>query len=138
MSPVHVAGLEAGVAGLAAGGSHSCALRSEGGVRCWGWNADGRLGDGTFAERRTPVDVVGLGGKVAATPTPVPDTVAGDVDCDGVVDAIDAALILQFEAGLLATLSCAAAADVNGDGAVDAIDAALVLRFEAGLIESLY
>ncbi|MCH8025552.1 MAG: chromosome condensation regulator RCC1 [Chloroflexi bacterium] len=135
--PVQVAGLESGVTGLAAGGSHSCALRSEGGVRCWGWNGDGRLGDGTFAERRTPVKVVGLGDKVAATPTPVPDTVAGDVDCDGLVDAIDAALVLQFEAGLLATLSCAAAADVNGDGLVDAIDAALVLQFEAGLIESL-
>ena len=88
--PVRVVGLESGVAGLAAGGSHSCALRGEGGVRCWGWNADGRLGDGTFGERHLPVEVVGLGDKVTATPTPTPTptpgphTAIGDVDCDGV------------------------------------------------------
>ena len=126
-----------GVASLAVGGSHSCALRDDGSVTCWGWNADGRLGDGTFGERHLPVEVVGLGDKVTATPTPTPHTAIGDVDCDGVVDAIDAALVLQFEAGLLGELGCAAAGDVNGDGEVDAIDAALVLQFEAGLLGSL-
>ena len=29
---------------LAAGGHHTCALMDTGGMRCWGWNADGQLG----------------------------------------------------------------------------------------------
>ncbi len=62
---------------------------------------------------------------------------AGDTDCDGLVNSIDAALILQLSAGLIASLACPAGADVNLDGATNAIDAALVLQFSAGLIPSL-
>jgi hypothetical protein len=53
------------------------------------------------------------------------------------VNAIDAALILQFAAGLIGSLPCGQNADVNGDGNVDAIDAALILQYAAGLIPSL-
>lgn len=60
----------------------------------------------------------------------------GDVSCNFVVDAIDAALMLQVDAGLLDELACAAGADANGDGASDALDATLVLQFAAGLFES--
>jgi hypothetical protein len=69
------------------------------------------------------------------SPTPLPS--AGDVSCDGRVNSVDAALILQGVAGLIQTLPCMAQADVNGDGDVDAIDAALILQFEAGLLDSL-
>jgi hypothetical protein len=58
----------------------------------------------------------------------------GDVDVDGHVDAIDAALMLQFDAGLLGDLPDNSAADVNHDGHVNAIDAALILQRIAGLI----
>ena len=61
----------------------------------------------------------------------------GDVDCSGVVDAVDGLLILQFSAGILAALPCEPAGDVNLDGAVDTVDAALVLQLQAGLIDAL-
>lgn len=58
--PVDVAGLEAGVQGIAAGGSHTCALTTAGGVKCWGANNHGQLGNGTLTERPAAADVPGL------------------------------------------------------------------------------
>ncbi len=72
-----------------------------------------------------------------ATPTPTPAGRAGDVDCNGRVDAIDAALELQFGAGLISRLACQQNADVNGDGRINSIDAALILQFVAGLLRNL-
>jgi alpha-tubulin suppressor-like RCC1 family protein len=46
-----------GVVALAAGGSHSLALRSDGTVVAWGNNAFGQLGDATTTQRQTPVPV---------------------------------------------------------------------------------
>lgn len=68
-------------------------------------------------------------------PGPLP--IAGDVDCRGNANAIDAALILQFVASLVDSLRCPANADVNQDGAINPIDAALILQFEAGIIGGL-
>ena len=70
------------------------------------------------------------------TPTPAP-AVAGDVDCSGVVNSIDAALVLQLGAGLVDSLACVENADVNESSAVDAIDATLILQLVVGLIPSL-
>jgi subtilisin family serine protease/glucose/arabinose dehydrogenase len=71
------------------------------------------------------------------TPTATPPQLRGDVNCDGGVTAIDAALVLQLVAGLIDTLACADAADANGDARVTAVDAALILQRVAGLIDSL-
>ena len=49
-----------GFTAIAAGSLHSCALRTNGTVACWGANGSGQLGDGTTTDRLTPVPVVGL------------------------------------------------------------------------------
>ncbi|MBK8049793.1 MAG: hypothetical protein IPK16_23415 [Anaerolineales bacterium] len=63
-TPVAVTGLASGVQSIAAGANHSCAVTATGGVKCWGDNAFGQLGDGSKTDRRAPVDVVGLTGGV--------------------------------------------------------------------------
>lgn len=66
-------------------------------------------------------------------PTPVRRWL-GDFNCDGEVNAIDAVIILQIEAGMAIPLPCTGDADVNHDDELDALDALLILQYSAGLI----
>ncbi len=54
-------GILSGVSAIAADGYHNLALREDGSVVGWGFNYDGELGDGTTADRASPVVVHGIG-----------------------------------------------------------------------------
>ena len=59
--PVAVVGLDTGVASISMGGTHSCALTTSAGIKCWGRDNYGQLGNDTaLTNRPTPVDVQGL------------------------------------------------------------------------------
>lgn len=58
--PVDVVGLSSGVRMISAGESFTCALMETGGVKCWGSNSLGRLGNGGVFNSPVPVNVAGL------------------------------------------------------------------------------
>ena len=61
-SPVLISNV-AGASGIGSSYSHTCALLAVGTMKCWGYNVDGELGDGTTSNQlEAPVDVSGLSG----------------------------------------------------------------------------
>jgi alpha-tubulin suppressor-like RCC1 family protein len=61
-NPVEVTGFPAGtaLAGVAAGQTFTVAVTAAGKVYGWGNNQNGQLGDGTTADRLSPVEVTGF------------------------------------------------------------------------------
>jgi len=56
--PVVVGGISAWTR-VSAGSDHTLAICEDGSLWAWGWNANGRLGDGTISQRRIPVRIMG-------------------------------------------------------------------------------
>lgn len=76
------------VAQVAAGGRHTCVIKKDHSVWCWGDNSLGQLGDGTVELRSGPVQVTALAGdEVAEISLGIDHTCArtggGDVHCWG-------------------------------------------------------
>jgi len=88
LTPVPVAGLGGSVQAIAAGAGHTCALLASGGVKCWGDDEYGQLGDDQkVLSEPSPVAVEELDGPVQAIATGFTDTCAllrtGEVQCWG-------------------------------------------------------
>lgn len=85
--PAEVLGLDTGVTAINAGGYSTCALTVDGGVKCWGDNDEGQLGDQTTINRTQPVDVFGLTGGVKGVDVGISHacavTIEGTVKCWG-------------------------------------------------------
>jgi alpha-tubulin suppressor-like RCC1 family protein/chitodextrinase len=62
-NPVKIKQLS-GVVKVVAGHNHSIALKSNGTIVAWGYNATGQLGDGTAINRTAPVAVIGMTGVI--------------------------------------------------------------------------
>jgi alpha-tubulin suppressor-like RCC1 family protein len=90
-TPAPVLGLSSGVQAIASGGEYlgfTCAIVADGTVKCWGYNEEGELGDGTAAESRSkPVTVVAPTGGARTIAAGAEHACAllasGDVSCWG-------------------------------------------------------
>jgi alpha-tubulin suppressor-like RCC1 family protein len=108
-SPVDVPGLSNAIS-IESGNRHSCAIVAGGGVKCWGFNSLGQVGDGTDASALLPVAVL----KSAALPVPA----RTDFNLDGRSDILwhnaSTGMVYEMQMNGLA-VSAAAVIDQRSD-----------------------
>jgi alpha-tubulin suppressor-like RCC1 family protein len=63
--PTKVDGLGGPVSAVGVGPDHTCALKADGTLVCWGYNDSGELGNGTYVNSSVPVQVAAVGTDVA-------------------------------------------------------------------------
>ena len=73
-TPVQVTGLASQVTAISAGDKHTCALHN-GAAKCWGFNDNGRLGNGSDALSNIAVQVADLGSGALPSQQGVPTLV---------------------------------------------------------------
>jgi len=88
----------------------------------------------THTPTATPTRTATRTRTVTPTRTNTPVRPEGDVNCNGSLQSTDAAIVLQLEAGLLASLPCEESGDLNHDGYVNSVDATIILQRVAGLL----
>ena len=115
---------------VGAGVDHSLVTLVDGWVWGWGNNDNGQLGVGDTNPHRTPTQMRGENGvgflNLKTEPTAL---TTGDVNGDGVVNALDVVAVINAVLGLASSST----ADVNGDGAVNALDVVFVINQVLGL-----
>ena len=121
LTPTDVVGLGSGIAQVAAGSTHTCAVTTGGALKCWGDNTQHQLGDPGVGSSSSPLDVPGYGpGTVEQVATGGAQTcvllATGGVDCWGsatltptAVTNLHAASVVQLVAG--GSHACALFAD---------------------------
>ena len=67
----------------------------------------------------------------AAAQPPAPPRVPGDANDDGMVNIVDALVVLQYDVGWDVPINISNA-DVNGSGGADIMDALLILQYDVG------
>ncbi len=63
--PIQTVAAGTSIKGVTVGYEHTCAWSTDGSLSCWGWNADGQLGDATQVSKSLPVKITVLGSTVA-------------------------------------------------------------------------
>ncbi len=153
--PVSVVGLAGGVLDVVAGGDQTCALMDDGGVKCWGSNFRGQLGDGTGGAiedfSSVPVAVAGLAGPAVMIATEGIDfsghacalIEGGRVQCWGENFRAELGNGMGGNVGDFSRTPVDVvglkppSGDVDCGGGATSIDASLVLQFSAGFFEEL-